>query len=318
MVKCYIHQKGTYTSVPDGSVMINVPDVILKDVVVKGDLILGDGIGDGSVTLQNVTVNDRTLIRGGGLHSIKITGASNLQNIVIARVNGELRVFAEDGTEIGEILVDGRDDVTIEGNVGSVTLVSDNVTVTAVNAQIGSALVTGENSRIIVAGGSNVNSLTLDGINAAAEVSGTVADIVVNGEGAAISGEGQVSNVAANADGVVVTTYDTLVTAAIGTDNVVAGSAYVPEGTTVNTTPEYDTAKKPSVISVSPSQGPAAGGVAVTITGKHLKGAKSVTFGGTAAASYTVISDTSITAITPAGTAGTADVKVGQHTARGH
>jgi hypothetical protein len=182
MVKCYLNREGTYTSVPDGSVMINVPDVTLKDVVVNGDLILGDGVGDGNVTLHNVTVTGRTLIRGGGIHSIKITGTSNLQNIVIARVNGKLRVFAEDGTEIGEILVDGEDDVTIEGTVGSITLAAGDVTVTAVNAQIGTASITGENSYIIVAAGSAINKLTVDAANAAVEVSGTVTDIVINGE----------------------------------------------------------------------------------------------------------------------------------------
>ena len=312
-VNCYISQEGTYASVPDGGVMINVPEVTLKDMVVKGDLILGDGVGDGSVTLDNVTVSGRTLIRGGGAHSIRITGGSNLQNIVIARVNGELRVFAEDGTEIGEVFVDGKDDVTIEGNVGSVTLASDDVTVMAVNAQIGSASVTGENSRIIVGAGSSVDTLTLDGANAAAEVSGTVTDIVVNGGGAAISGEGRVGNVEANANNTVVTTPDTLVTAAVGTSGVIAGTRSVSEGTTVNTTPEYDggaDGEKPAVTSVAPAQGAAEGGTAVTITGKYFTGATSVTFGGKAAVSFKIVSDTSITAVTPAGTPGAAVVTV--------
>ena len=313
MVKSYLNREGTYTSVPDGSVMINVPDVTLKDVVVKGDLILGDGVGDGSVTLDSVTVTGRTLVRGGGAHSIRITGTSSLQSIVIARVNGELRVFAEDGTEIGEVFVDGRDDVIIEGDFASVTLAADSVTITAVNAQIGSAQIAGENSRIIVAAGSAINTLTVDGANAAVEVSGTVTDVVVNGGGALISGEGQVDSVEANANNVVVTTPDTFVTAAAGTSGVTAGTRDVPEGTTVNTTPEYDGGAggdKPVVTSISPAQGPASGGTAVTVKGRYFTDATAVTFGGKAAASYTVVSDTQITAVTPAGAIGPADVTV--------
>ena len=313
MVQCYVSEAGTYTSLPEGSVMINVPDVTLKDVVVKGDLILGDGIGEGTVTLHNVTVTGRTLIRGGGAHSIRITGTSSLQNITIARVNGELRVFAQDGTEIGEVLVDGKDDVTLEGDFGSVTLASDDVTVMAVNAQLGSASITGNHSRIIVGSGSKITTLTVDAANAALEISGTVANIIVNGEGAAISGEGRVETVTANANNVVVTTADTLVTAAAGVSGVIAGTRQVSGGSTVNTTPDdggSTSGAKPEITSISPAQGPALGGTTVTITGKYFTGATSVTFGTTKAASYKVVSKTTITAVTPSGTPGTADVKV--------
>ena len=60
------------------------------------------------------------------------------------------------------------------------------------------------------------------------------------------------------------------------------------------------------VTGVRPATGPAAGGTSVTISGKFFTGAFSVTFGGTAAQSFTVTSDTSITAKTPVGAVGSA------------
>ena len=67
----------------------------------------------------------------------------------------------------------------------------------------------------------------------------------------------------------------------------------------------------PTVISVSPNSGPLAGGNVVTITGTSFLGATAVNFGATAAASFTVNSDTSITATAPAGTGtGAVDVTV--------
>jgi len=66
----------------------------------------------------------------------------------------------------------------------------------------------------------------------------------------------------------------------------------------------------PAVTSVSPSSGPAAGGTSVTITGTSLTGATSVQFGGKAATSFTVNSDTSISATSPAGPAGAVDLTV--------
>jgi hypothetical protein len=61
---------------------------------------------------------------------------------------------------------------------------------------------------------------------------------------------------------------------------------------------------------VSPSSGSTSGGQAVTISGSNLDGATAVSFGGTPAASFTVVSPTQITATTLAHTAGTVDVQV--------
>ena len=66
----------------------------------------------------------------------------------------------------------------------------------------------------------------------------------------------------------------------------------------------------PAVTSVSPASGPTTGGTSVTVTGTSLTGASSVQFGSTAATSFTVNSDTSITATSPSGQAGAADVRV--------
>jgi hypothetical protein len=66
----------------------------------------------------------------------------------------------------------------------------------------------------------------------------------------------------------------------------------------------------PTVTGVNPNTGPTTGGTTVTITGTNLTGATAVMFGTVAATSFTVNSDTSITAVAPAESAGTVDVTV--------
>ena len=66
----------------------------------------------------------------------------------------------------------------------------------------------------------------------------------------------------------------------------------------------------PAVSGISPTSGSAGGGATVTITGSGFTGATGVFFGGTAASSFTVVSDTQITATSPARSAGVADVTV--------
>ncbi len=72
----------------------------------------------------------------------------------------------------------------------------------------------------------------------------------------------------------------------------------------------YTAATGPTITSVSPDSGPATGGTLVTITGTGFTGATEVLFRSTPATNITVASDTEITAVTPAGTAGLAAVRV--------
>ncbi|MET3995868.1 hypothetical protein ABID65_007540 [Bradyrhizobium sp. S3.9.2] len=65
----------------------------------------------------------------------------------------------------------------------------------------------------------------------------------------------------------------------------------------------------PTVTSVSPNSGTAAGGTAITITGTNFTGATSVAIGGTAVA-FTLVNSTTITASTPAHATGAVSVTV--------
>ena len=66
----------------------------------------------------------------------------------------------------------------------------------------------------------------------------------------------------------------------------------------------------PTVSSVSPNSGSTAGGTAVTITGTNFAAGATVTFGSTAATNVVVVNSTTITATTPAGSAGAVTVTV--------
>jgi hypothetical protein len=75
--------------------------------------------------------------------------------------------------------------------------------------------------------------------------------------------------------------------------------------------PAYAAKPLPTVTSVTPSSGPVGGGTSVTIAGTSFKKVKAVKFGSTNATSFTVQSQTSITAVSPPGaTAGNVDVRV--------
>jgi MYXO-CTERM domain-containing protein len=66
----------------------------------------------------------------------------------------------------------------------------------------------------------------------------------------------------------------------------------------------------PTVSSVSPNNGPAAGGTSIIISGTDFTNATAVTLGGNAVSALTVLDATSISATTPAGISGPQDVVV--------
>ncbi|MFE7746558.1 IPT/TIG domain-containing protein [Nocardia sp. NPDC057455] len=81
------------------------------------------------------------------------------------------------------------------------------------------------------------------------------------------------------------------------------GTVQVTVTTPVGTSPgvPFTYVSVPTLISVTPNTGPVTGGTAVTITGTGFTGATGVFFGFLPAVSFTVNSDTQITAITPVG-----------------
>lgn len=88
-----------------------------------------------------------------------------------------------------------------------------------------------------------------------------------------------------------------------------AGTKLLNLTTGITLTAGYDVTV-PTVTAISPTNGPLVGGASVTITGTNFTGVNAVKFGGIAATDYTVNSATQITAIPPAGSAGTVDVTV--------
>lgn len=97
------------------------------------------------------------------------------------------------------------------------------------------------------------------------------------------------------------TVVDVTVVSPYGTSAKVAADKFTYGGSVI---------AAPVVTGISPSMGPVSGGTVVTISGSAFTGASAVYFGAQAATSYTINSDSSITATAPAETAGTVDITV--------
>jgi hypothetical protein len=81
---------------------------------------------------------------------------------------------------------------------------------------------------------------------------------------------------------------------------VIAGCSTSMSNSTNRSTSTTHKAPVPTVTGIAPPTGTTAGGTTVTITGTGFTGATKVVFGTVAATSYVVVSDTEITAVSPA------------------
>lgn len=237
----YYPSAGSYAASAEGNVVVNTQDVVLKDAVIAGDLILSEGVKDGDVTLENVTVKGRTLIRGGGANSIHVMGNSDLGTVIMERDDAAVRLAVEGKAKVGSVVVGEKAaQAIVTGSVETVTVTGTGV-LTAKDAQIDKISVTAPDASVVLQGKSKVDSVEIAKSAENAKVSvdqkAAIKTVKADAVGAAISGDGRVNKVEANADKIAVNTKDTAVTAAAGVSGVTAGGESVPAGGSANTTP---------------------------------------------------------------------------------
>ena len=93
IIGSYITVKGIYDKDIKGSVLIRTDEVTLQNMTVDGDLIIGCGAADGTITLDTVTVKGRLLVWGGGVAAIYCNNGTNMPAVVVARVDDAVKVI---------------------------------------------------------------------------------------------------------------------------------------------------------------------------------------------------------------------------------
>ena len=205
IVKQYISSEGIVENVVEkGNVMVNVPGVTLKNITINGNLIIGDGVGTGEITLENVTVTGETVVRGGGVNSFIIKGDSSLGNVIIAKVNGNVRIAVEGNANVSVVFIDdGKDDVMVEGKIGTLKIEAD-TPVMLKKAEIANVEVNVNHADLTISKDATVTSLKVDSAEAALSISGTVKTLSVakdaTGAKLEITKDAKVTTLEANTD----------------------------------------------------------------------------------------------------------------------
>ena len=241
----YYNTEGTYNGYIEGTVVVNTSDANLKDMIISGDLIIAEGVAEGDIILEDVIVRGRTIIRGGGIHSIKVKGHSKLSNVVMAKDDSPVRLVVEESAQVNHVTVtQDAADVIVAGTLEKVVFEAGNRKLTVQDGKIEELNITGENANIQLKGKTDIKMVDVSeqaiDTQITVEKDAKVKEINAQAK-ATIDGKGQVAKVNANASHINVQTKDTKVVAAKGTTGVIAGKELVKGGTTSNTTkPSYE------------------------------------------------------------------------------
>lgn len=120
------NSKGDYTGSSTRNAVISHGDVYLKNTQIEGNLYLTEGIGEGEVVLDHVTVGGEIRVSGGGENSIVIRDSSAAR-LILSKANGKVRVLAQGSSAIGAVqLYSGgklEEDASLSGDgFGEVTV----------------------------------------------------------------------------------------------------------------------------------------------------------------------------------------------------
>ncbi len=100
------NQPGIYTTdLIEGNLTISHQDITLKNTIINGNLYLTEGIGQGTVVLDNVQVKGTTRISGGGENSILIKDSILGTVLIDSSLQQKIRVLAQGSTKISSIEV---------------------------------------------------------------------------------------------------------------------------------------------------------------------------------------------------------------------
>jgi hypothetical protein len=144
----------------NGNVIIKASGVTLADTTVGGDLIIGDGVGDGDITLDGVTVQGRLIVRGGGENSVRLQNSRVAGEIVVQNRNHPVRLALLGNSSTGTIRV--RSALTLDGSAGTLVLETA-APLTLGDGTVGSLVITGSGAVVSLGQGARVTSLTARG-----------------------------------------------------------------------------------------------------------------------------------------------------------
>jgi hypothetical protein len=100
-----INSPSTYTHTVDGNLIINSPNVLLKDLTITGNLYLAEGIGDGTIVLDNVHVKGTVYVNGCGENSLLLSNKTSVAYMIVDNKINTVRLTVDSSDTIQKLVL---------------------------------------------------------------------------------------------------------------------------------------------------------------------------------------------------------------------
>lgn len=109
-----ILKSGTYKDLNiDGNLIVNTAGVKLENAVVKGNVYLTAGIGNGDIEITGSDIQGALYVNGGGSESIHII-KSRIGTVIVNRLEGSVRVVLGEQAEVTEMTVENESIIELD------------------------------------------------------------------------------------------------------------------------------------------------------------------------------------------------------------
>lgn len=127
-VKTYYTTAGTYTDDVDGLAVIKTADVIIKDAVISGNLIIAEGVASGTASIDGADVGGRLVVRSGAAVTVRgdvdrldleAGGTADIQSGIVTELNIPAGASAgiASGAEVKTVNLTGAAEITGGGKI---------------------------------------------------------------------------------------------------------------------------------------------------------------------------------------------------------
>jgi|GEM_PF-569484 len=99
-IKAYYDRAGTYTEDSPGLAVVKAKDVVIKDATIDGDLIVAEGVADGSFILDNATVTGDLVFKGECLRPFTLLGPVKGNRMNLVEVSPNAQIYTVSGADL--------------------------------------------------------------------------------------------------------------------------------------------------------------------------------------------------------------------------
>jgi len=190
----------TAKTVP-GSLAVSIGNTSLDNMSIGGDLFITDGVGNGTVTLNNTTVGGVVYIRGGS--NIYLTNGSSVGRVVFNNPNAAATFRVDDESTVKSMVIrDGNGGVTLTGAVGDVDMDTAKVPLKLSSATVDSLTINAKAAAVTGDKASSIDSISIseEATGAAVDCGGTVGDLFCGASNTTIRVSGALSSLSFGED----------------------------------------------------------------------------------------------------------------------